>query len=111
MIPRLNRRLELQVPVRVADGAGGIVQSWAARGTHWAEITPRTARPMEKGAAGIYRQGLKITLRAVPHGSPGRPRPGHRFAEGARIYAVEGVAESDPDGRHLVCFAVEEVAG
>jgi hypothetical protein len=32
-----------------------------------------------------------------------------RFRDGARLYRIEAVQESDPMGRFLTCFAVEEV--
>ena len=30
-----------------------------------------------------------------------------RFREGARIYPIIAVAEADPEGRYLVCYAEE----
>jgi len=40
--PRLNRKLELEAPVRTADGAGGYTETWAALGSLWAEVTARS---------------------------------------------------------------------
>jgi len=31
--PVLSRRLVLEAPVRVPDGAGGVIESWASLGT------------------------------------------------------------------------------
>ncbi|MCE8442608.1 phage head completion protein, partial [Rhodovulum sulfidophilum] len=42
-VPILNRQLVLEVPVPVADGAGGFSETWAPRGTLWAEMSPRMA--------------------------------------------------------------------
>ena len=36
-----------------------------------------------------------------------RPIAGQRFREGARIYPIIAVAEADPEGRYLVCYAEE----
>ena len=41
--PMLTRRLVLEAPERVADGAGGYTETWVARGTLWAEVVPRGA--------------------------------------------------------------------
>ena len=109
MTPRLNRSVALERLVRQADDAGGYTEAWETLGTLFAEIVPRTGRATETGGADVFRMGLKITVRAMPFGSEGRPSPGQRFREGARAYVIEAVAERDPDGRYLICFAKEEV--
>ncbi|MBC7157970.1 MAG: head-tail adaptor protein, partial [Rhodobacteraceae bacterium] len=38
--PVLSRPLVLEARARVADGAGGFVETWEARGTLWAEVAP-----------------------------------------------------------------------
>ena len=102
--PNLSRKLLLEAPVRVADGAGGFVESWQPLGTVWAELVPRTGR--ESGD--LARIGFKITCRAAPQGAPSRPTPLQRFRDGARIFRIDAVTEVDPEGRFLVCFATEE---
>jgi len=102
--PQMTRKLVLETPGRVPDGAGGYTQTWTALGIVWAEVLPRTAR--EDSAAS--RLGLKITLRAAPQGAPSRPTPQQRFRDGARLYLIEAVTEADPTGRFLTCFAIEE---
>jgi head-tail adaptor len=52
--------------------------------------------------------GYRITVRAAPQGAPSRPKPSQRFRDGARIFSIDAVTESDPGGRFLVCFATEE---
>ncbi|MGB7316463.1 MAG: phage head closure protein [Planktotalea sp.] len=108
--PRLNRALVLETRDIIADGAGGQHSTWSALGTVWASIRSLTGR--ETGSLGIAQSkvGLKITLRAAPHASTLRPRPDQRFREGARIYRITAVAEAEPAGRYLVCYASEEVA-
>jgi len=102
--PQMTRKLVLETPGRVPDGAGGYTQTWTALGIVWAEVLPRTGR--EDSAAS--RLGLKITLRAAPQGAPSRPTPQQRFRDGARLYLIEAVTEADPTGRFLTCFAIEE---
>lgn len=107
---RLNRALVLEQRVEVADGAGGLLNSWNTLGTLWADIRSFSGR--ESGALGVARSkvALKITLRAAPQGSVMRPTPDQRFREGARIYLITAVADGEPQGRYLTCFATEEVA-
>lgn len=102
--PRLNRKLVLESPERIPDGAGGFSEGWQALGVIWAEVVPRTGREVTDGS----RLSLKITLRAVPQGSASRPTAAQRFRDGARLYSIDAVTEADPAGRYLVCFAHEE---
>ena len=104
--PHLSRRLRLEGPARVPDGAGGFTESWTPLGFIWAEVAPRTGR----GDATVSRQGLRITVRAAPQGAPSRPTAQQRFVDGTRIYRIEAVTEADPRGRYLTCFASEETA-
>jgi head-tail adaptor len=108
--PRLNRALVLEERSELADGAGGLRSTWNSLGTLWADIRSFSGR--ESGGLGVARSkvSLKITLRAAPQGSEMRPRPDQRFREGARIYRITAVAEAQPAGRYLTCFATEEVA-
>jgi len=107
---RLNRALVLEVPERIADGAGGFTESWAVRGTLWADVAARTGREVAGGTAHMSRMAFRITVRAAPHGAPSRPVAGQRFRDGARIFRIEAVAEKDAGGRFLTCYAEEEVA-
>lgn len=108
--PVLNRKLTLETPERVADGAGGYVTTWVALGEHWAEIRPGTGRDRALEVMTVARVPLRITLRAAPEGAPSRPRPEQRFREGARIFRILAVTEADAGGRYLTCFAQEEVS-
>jgi len=104
MRPNLSRRLLLEAPVRVADGAGGFNEVWQPLGTVWGEILPRTGR--ESGD--LARMGFRITVRAAPQGAPSRPTPLQRFRDGERLFSIDAVTEADAEGRFLICFATEE---
>ncbi len=108
--PRLNRRLVLETPQRLDDGAGGYVESWQALGTVWAEVTPRTGRETAVSEAALAAVSYRIKVRGAPVGDAQRPAPEQRFREGARLFHIQAVAEDDPTGRYLTCFATEEVA-
>lgn len=105
---RLNRRLVLEMPARVPDGAGGFTQSWLPLGTLWAHVVPRSGRETAGVAAPISRTGYKIIVRGAPSGSPARPQVDQRFREGSRLFRIVAVSEDDADGRYLQCAAEEE---
>ncbi len=107
---RLSRKLVLEAPNEVGDGAGGLVQSWAARGTVWADLRLRSGRVRDAGEISVARSSYRIVLRAAPVGAGSRPEAGMRFVDGARVFVIEAVAEHDARGRFLMCFAHEEVA-
>lgn len=108
--PRLNRKLVLENPNRMGDGAGGFAVAWQPLGIVWAEVTARSGRETTQAAAPISAMSFRIVLRATPHGSIDRPKPEQRFRDGERIFLIRAVAEEDPDGRYLTCFATEETA-
>lgn len=110
MAERLNRRLILEAPERLADGAGGHSVVWAERGTLWASIAPGSGREAVAVGAALSRVILRITVRAAPAGAPSRPVAGQRFREGSRRYAILSVTEADAEARHLTCLAEEEIA-
>jgi len=107
--PVLNRPLVLEAPERAPDGAGGFVQSWAVRGTLWAALDVRTGR--DAGIAGLRlgRAGYRITVRAAPQDAPSRPVPGQRMRDGARLFHILSVTESDAGPAYLTLWAEEEV--
>jgi len=105
---RLNRRLVLEMPARVPDGAGGFAESWMQLGVLWADVQARTGREAAGVAAPVSRVAYKIIVRAAPALSQARPQPNQRFREGERFYRILAVAEDDVDGRYLMCTAQEE---
>ncbi|MDQ2089141.1 head-tail adaptor protein [Marimonas arenosa] len=107
---RLSRRLVLETPDRVPDGAGGYVEGWTPLGEIWAQIAARTGREKQGEAVPVSNVGYRITVRGAPVGNSMRPQPDQRFRDGARLYRILAVTERDPDGRYLTCFAEEEVA-
>jgi len=109
MRPRLSRELALEAPVRVADGSGGFAESWTELGRLWAEVVARTGRERDGAGLPLAQVAYRITVRAAPVGAPSRPQPRQRFREGARVFRIEAVAERDPEGAYLTCFAREEM--
>lgn len=107
-LPVLNRRLLLEAPERVPDGAGGYSQTWVALGAHWAEVRPGAGRESAGEFLTVSAVPYRIVVRAAPVGADARPRPEQRFREGTRVFLITTVAEHDPQGRYLVCHALEE---
>ena len=106
---RLNRKMVLEAPERVPDGAGGYTETWTQLGTLWVELRARGGREASGEETSLSRTGFKILVRAAPHGAPSRPSPEQRFREGARVFRIRSVAEFDQAGRYLVCLADEEI--
>lgn len=106
--PCLRRQLVLESPEVLTDGAGGYVHGWIPLGVLWAEVVPRSGRQIAHFGAPVSRMGYRITVRGAAMGSDQRPAAQQRFRDGDRIYTIEAVAEADPNGRFLVCFAQEE---
>lgn len=106
---RLNRALQLEEPSATPDGSGGFSESWTVLGTLWGEVRARSGR--EQSGIGRARSVVPyiITVRAAPEGAPERPRAGQRFRDGSRLFRILAVADDDPSGRFLSCFAEEEV--
>lgn len=108
--PNLVRKLTLEAPLRSADGAGGFNETWDALGVLWADVTARSGSERSRSGVAVSRTGYRIVVRSAPVGSSMRPAPEQRFREGARVFLIRAVAERDPDGRFLTCFADEEIA-
>ena len=108
--PRLNRRLTLEAPQRVSDGAGGFEEVWVALGVIWAEITARAGRESQAAGVAVSMVPYRIVVRGAPVGHPERPIARQRLRDGNRIFHIRSVAEHDPIGRYLVCMAEEEIA-
>lgn len=106
----LTRRLVLETPQRLPDGAGGWVESWAALGTLWAFVKAGRGREAQVAGLSVGQVPYRIVLRAAPEGSPRRVRAGQRLRGGGRVFRVLAVGEADPGARYQTCHAREEVA-
>ena len=108
--PHLNRALVLEGVVRTPDGAGGFTEAWGGLGTLWAEVRPGAGNQAAGEEVVMARITCRIVVRGAPVGSDQRPKPGQRFREGTRLFAILAVFETDAEGRFLTCYAREEVA-
>jgi SPP1 family predicted phage head-tail adaptor len=85
---QLNRRLTLEAPVDIDDGAGGVIRSFAAVATLWAQVEPVSAR----GEVAADALGASVTHRiALRYSSDITLR--HRLRDGARIYRIVAMRE------------------
>lgn len=106
---QLNRRLVLETPTRVADGAGGFAVTWVQQGVVWGEVVPGSGSETAGVEVSLAKVPYRITVRGAAVGSPARPRPDQRLTDGARVFVILAVTERDPSGLYLICFAREEV--
>lgn len=106
--PRLDVSLILEEALRQPDGMGGFQLSWQPVGKLWAQMRAGAGRERfaEVGAESMVT--WHITLRAAPVGDPRRPRPDQRMRMGGRLFRITSVAERAPQGRYLICTAIEE---
>lgn len=110
MRARLNTPLVLEAPRRVEDGIGGHSVVWTPLGQVWAEMRAAAGRESRGEVGAVSVVTWAVTLRAAPAGDPRRPAAGQRLRHGPRLFRIEAVAEADPAGRFLTCFAKEEGA-
>lgn len=108
MSVRLTRRLVLQTPAWVPDGAGGFGLTWVSAGVLWGEVVPGAGHAAAGVEVGLAVVPYRITVRAAAVGSPQRPRPEQRLQDGDRNFEILAVTERDPSGQYLTCFAKEE---
>ena len=100
---RLNRRVVLEAPVEVPDGAGGVTRGYSEVGKIWAEVTPLPTRGDVVADASGATANWRILVRA---GSAITTQ--HRLRDGARVFALASII--DLDGRYLDIRATEAVA-
>lgn len=87
---QLKTRLVLQRPIETPDDQGGVVRNWSTFANVWARVTPLAARHgIEADAAGTT-QNYRIVMRS--HFSLTLQ---HRLVDGARIYRILAIRESD----------------
>ena len=98
-IGALKRRLVLETSVETGDGAGGVVRTYEAGDTMWAQVTPVSASSDVAADSLGAALRFRIVIRARSDISTR-----HRFREGARIYRIIALRES-ADRRFLVIDA------
>jgi SPP1 family predicted phage head-tail adaptor len=87
-----NRRLTLEAPMEIPDGAGGVARSHESVATLWASVVPVSAREQSDAV----QRGVTLTHRIVLRYSADITSR-HRFRDGARIFRI--VSLRDRDGR------------
>lgn len=88
----LNRRLVLEAPLEMPDGAGGITRTFESAATLWASLVPLSSHEADEAA----QRGVTVTHRIDLRFSADIT-PRHRFRDGDRIYRI--VSLRDRDGR------------
>jgi SPP1 family predicted phage head-tail adaptor len=89
----LDRRLTLEAPVDVNDGAGGVTRTYQTVATLWAQLTPVRARPdvaADSLAALVTHRIVVRSPRTIPTQK--------RFPDRTRIFRVVAFRET-PDTR------------
>jgi SPP1 family predicted phage head-tail adaptor len=100
-IGALNRRLVLEAPVETGDGAGGVVRTYEAAATLWAQVVPVSAR--SDVAADSFGAMARFRIVIRPRGNIATR---HRLREGTRVYRIIAMRET-VDRRFLEIDAEE----
>ena len=100
----LRHRLVLEQPLESPDGAGGVTRGYATVTTLWAAVMPVTAR------GDVVADGVDATVthRIIVRSGPDVTTR-HRLREGARIFRILALRDSDGSGRFLEIHAEERV--
>jgi len=97
-----NRRLTLEAPVEMPDGAGGAVRSYESIATLWASVVPVSARE----AAEAAQRGVIVTHRiSLRFFADITSR--HRLRDGTRIFRIISLRDRDGRKRFLQIEAEE----
>lgn len=103
-IGRLRHRLNLEAPVDMPDGAGGVVRSYAATAIVFASIEPLSARREtdagEDRSIGTHRIVIRYRTDATAQ---------HRLTQGMRIFRILGIIDPGAENRFLE-IAAEEIS-
>jgi SPP1 family predicted phage head-tail adaptor len=101
---QLNRRLALEAPVEIPDGAGGVVRSFETVATLWAQVAPVSAR----GDVEAEKLGGAVTHLIRIRKSPDITTR-HRLRDGTTLYRIVSIRDRDGRGRFLNIAAEERV--
>lgn len=101
-IGRMRDRVVLEAPLRVPDGAGGVIESWIEVAVLWARIIDRA------GAEVFAADGISGTL---THDIVLRPHPDlvprNRITSVNRVYHILAVRRSDEPANRVTCLCEE----
>ena len=100
LIGALRRRLTLEVPDTVSDGAGGTTGEWSTIAVLWAAVHPRSGAEVFDGGRVDGRVTHDIWIRAR-----GDIAPGQRLRLGSRVFNIRAVLRPDPfvNRMRLIC--------
>lgn len=107
-LPKLCVPLVLEEAERVPDGMGGFQIDWRPVARVWADMRSGAGRQQSVDVGAKNVVSWKITVRSARQGDPRRPKAEQRLRMASRLFLIEAVAEADPQGRWLTCFAREE---
>ncbi|WP_245479435.1 phage head closure protein [Hansschlegelia zhihuaiae] len=96
----LRRRIAIEAPADVADGAGGVMRGFAALAQVFAAVEPLSAHEAQAGRALGLNRLWRVTIRAR-----GDVTGGHRVVWRGRVLDVLSVRPLDADLRfeELLC--------
>lgn len=100
---RLSRRMALEIPNDVDDGAGGAVRSWEKADEFWAELKPVSARNFVADGSAVQRVTHELYFRTGPQLTTEK-----RLRFGARLFRILHVRDANETGARQLAL-IEEV--
>jgi len=100
---QLSARLELEMPVPVSDGQGGIVPGYAIVTSLWARIEPVSMPDREQADMAVFSITHRISIRFRDDVTAGM-----RFRKGPRLFCIRAHFDPDETRRYLVCRCEED---
>jgi SPP1 family predicted phage head-tail adaptor len=100
----LRRRLLLEAPVEIPDGAGGQLRSFETIAAVWAQVEWLSGNERWRGERPEQAASHRVTLRWRADVDAGQ-----RLRDGAQVFDIKAVGDPDGARRRLVCL-VEEVS-
>ncbi len=102
-IGHLRRRLTLEAPLRTADEGGAAIVTWTSIADVWAAVHPSRGRELVNADAIVARVTHEIILRWRTDVTAAM-----RLRDGARIYLIQAVRDTDDRRRRLNCLVEEQ---
>jgi SPP1 family predicted phage head-tail adaptor len=100
----LDKRIVIEAPAEIADGAGGVIRSYENGGTVWASVTPVSARADVEADLAAAAVTHRIVIRSGP-----ALTTRHRLRLGERVFRITAFRDADLRARFIEISAQERV--
>lgn len=103
-IGELNRRVEIQAPLKTPDGMGGFTITWRTIDTVWAAIKPLRGQELLEAMQTNANASLKLVMRYRQN-----VRMSWRGKCGNRIFNFKSIVNPEDDKKTLEIVVTEQI--